>query len=117
MAKLRTTQSGIRLNQTRIAKNGFPDLLVYSRFVAPGVLINKNETMTACAFFRGPYFQSSTEYERDSLAQAVNNAVNMLNDSWLVNIDTFRVPAAGYRDSVFPDATSAIFDLCPVIRA
>ncbi len=94
-------------------KKGLPELLPYLFLIAPGIVANKDGSLTAAWEFWGADTASSTEEERDYIAHQVNQAFMLLGSGWMVHVDAVRRPATTYPEAArshFPDKVSEMID-------
>jgi type IV secretion system protein TrbE len=90
---------------------GFPDLLNYAAFVAPGTILLKDGALLAGFIYAGPDLNSSSPDELASLTHHVNAALARFGDGWMLNVDLIRHESVGYPDNgEFPDPTTRLID-------
>jgi type IV secretion system protein VirB4 len=103
----------LALKTFRDTAAGLPDLLSWSHLIDDGVVLNKDGSLLAGWFYRGPDIASSTDAERNWLASRVNAALARLGAGWTSWVEAVRLPAASYpprERSHFPDAVSRLVD-------
>jgi len=97
-----------RLNKPTSA---LPDLLMFERVVAPGVVATRGGGYIAGWYFRGADVASSTPAEREYVSGRVNAALARLGNGWTSWFDAARIPAPSYVAATpFPDAVSALIE-------
>jgi type IV secretion system protein VirB4 len=84
------------LKHYRDTAAGLPDLLNYAAMIDPGVLLNKDGSLTAGFFYRAQDISSSTPTERNIIAAKMNQVLAKLGNGWAVHIDATRLPIAQY---------------------
>lgn len=96
------------------AKNyGVSDLLLYSKFVSPGVILNTDGSFLKSFWFRGQDLDSSTDDELAYMSHYINMAMCRLGNGWTIHLDCIRRESSGYiktKDCHFTDATSFLID-------
>src|SRR6185437_2077399 len=86
------------------------DHLPWAALVAPGVVLNKDGSFQRTFRFRGPDLESATEAELVAACARINNILRRFGSGWALFFEADRFEAAGYPDSVFPDAASKLVD-------
>lgn len=86
------------------------DWLPWAGLVAPGVVLNKDGSFQRSARFRGPDLDSATQGELIATSARLNNALRRLGSGWALFVEAQRHEAAGYPESVFPEALSWLVD-------
>lgn len=90
---------------------GLSDLLNYAHFVDDGIILNKDGAFLQAFQFRGPDIHSATSAELDALILRFNRLLTVLDDGWMVHIDTLRIPSLTYSSSgFFPSSVAALID-------
>lgn len=92
---------------------GVSDLLLYSKFVNPGIILNTDGSFLKSFWFRGQDLDSSTDDELAYMSHYINMAMCRLGNGWTVHLDCIRRESSGYieaRDCHFIDATSLLID-------
>jgi type IV secretion system protein VirB4 len=88
-------------------KRGMPDLLYYSHFGAPGIVILKDGSLLRIYRLRGPDLKSAVGEELAALTHHGNQALVRLDDGWMLQTDLVRYPSIEYQGGgAFPDATT-----------
>jgi len=103
------TPRGISFDSGREKAKGFSELLQYAAMVDDGIVLLKNGSFLAGWKFRSIDTASSTEVELEALTAQMNNAVKLLGDGWMIQVDAVRKPADYYPPigaSHFPDPVS-----------
>lgn len=101
------------LKHYRDTAAGLPDLLNYAAMIDPGVLLNKDGSLTAGFFYRAQDISSSTPTERNIIAAKMNQVLAKLGNGWAVHIDATRLPIAQYPTNSevhFADPITALMD-------
>ena len=102
-----------RLEKYRSKREGFVDLLNYASEIEPGIILNKNGSLTSSFIYKGDDNASSTPGQRNNVAVKINQALHKLGNGWMINIDAVRRPANKYSDSsesYFADELTAAID-------
>lgn len=90
---------------------GLADLLNYAHFVDEGIILNKDGAFLQAFQFRGPDIHSATSAELDALTLRFNRLLTVLDDGWMIHIDTIRIPSLIYSSSgFFPNSVAALID-------
>lgn len=90
-----------------------PDLLNWAAVPADGVVLQKDGSLLAGWYYRGPDLASATAARQTQAAAAVNGALASLGGEWTIHVDAVRAEAAGYPPasaSAFPDAVTRAID-------
>ena len=103
----------LKLSDYRSKSKGLPDLLPYAALVEPGVILNKDGSLTAGWEVRGQDTASSTESDLSLVSSRFNNAVKLLGSGWMLHMDAIRsghkaYPAPG--KGFFPDPVTRLID-------
>lgn len=100
------------INLTEYTKRpaALADWLPWAALIAPGVVLNKDGSFQRSARFRGPDVDSVTDTELVAITARINNALRRLGSGWAIFVEATRLAAAGYPESVFPDALSWLID-------
>ncbi|MDA8094874.1 MAG: conjugal transfer protein TrbE [Betaproteobacteria bacterium] len=88
----------------------FADLLPWARFVAPGVIMNKNGSLQTTMRYRGPDLYSATPNELLIICARLNNIFKRLPGGWALYAESDHYRVASYPDSVFPDPITHLID-------
>src|SRR5436305_7681784 len=75
------------------------DLMLWAALVAPGVVLNKDGSLTTGWTFQGPDLNSATADELQSLTQQTNRVLMGLDESWILHCDVLRSPASPQPDA------------------
>ncbi|MTK63970.1 MAG: hypothetical protein F8N15_05460 [Methanobacterium sp.] len=103
----------LRLREFRTALKGLADLLPWAAMIDPGIVLNKDASLTTAYFFRGKDMASATPQELDALAVQANAALAKLGTGWMIHVDSIRTPIANYpapEDCHFPDRVTRFID-------
>ena len=100
----------LRLAEYRPHSNRLADYLPWALLIAPGVVLNKDGSFQRSFRFRGPDLESATEAELVAACARLNNVLRRFGSGWALFFEAERFEAAGYPQSRFPDATSALID-------
>lgn len=100
----------LNLREYRDRADRLADHLPWAALVAPGVVLNKDGSFQRTLAFRGPDLESATEAELVSACARANNVLRRFGTGWALFFEAERREAAGYPDSVFPDAASWLVD-------
>lgn len=93
---------------------GVSDLLLFSRFVSPGVIMLVDGSFTTSLKYRGKDLDAATDELINSLNQSINSALGYLGSGWTMHLDCLRYESAGYIDEskcYFNNATSSLIDI------
>jgi len=86
------------LNEFRQKPITLADHLPWAALVAPGVLLNKDGSLSACVKFRGPDLESSTPEEMMAVRARLNNMLKRLGTGWCLHMEARRRQADPYPD-------------------
>ena len=101
----------INLKEFRSSAEGLPDLLNYAFQIDKGVMLNKDGSLTKTFSFFGKDANSSTASELDGISQKISRALNLLDNGWMINIDSIRRVSDKYpQNNHFQDAVSKMID-------
>jgi type IV secretion/conjugal transfer VirB4 family ATPase len=92
---------------------GVSDLLLYSRFVDPGIILNVDGSFMTSFYWRGDDLDSSTEESKNYLSTLVHQAMLHLGTGWCMHLDCVRKESSGYileNECYFTDATTFTID-------
>jgi type IV secretion/conjugal transfer VirB4 family ATPase len=93
--------------------SGLSDLLNWAALVDEGIVQTKSGALIAGFFYQGRDIASSTDAERNYIAQRVNTTLARLGSGWVTWHDAVRMSAPAYsprNQSRFPDPISAAID-------
>jgi type IV secretion/conjugal transfer VirB4 family ATPase len=93
-------------------ERGVSDLLNAAALVDDGIVLNKDGSLTAGWFYRGPDIASCTFQERNALSARLNAALSHLGSGWISQNDACRQTVTGYctGKTGFPDPVTAMID-------
>ncbi len=77
-------------------KKGFRTLINYHNFVADGVIVNKDGSLTGGFYYFGVDLDSLTPEERHAISCQVNAVFATLDGGWTINVDSLRMPVTRY---------------------
>lgn len=101
----------INLREYRSADQGIADRLNYALMAGNGVMLNKDGSLMAGWYFRGPDMESATNAELEALSARLNGALGRFGSGWMLHTDAVRRPAPGYPSKgAFPDKTTRLID-------
>lgn len=103
----------INLQHYRNKAAGLPDILNYAAMVDPGILLNKDGSLTAGFFYRSQDISSATPMERNVIAAKMNQVLAKLGNGWAIHIDASRIPISEYPNHSelhFDDVITALMD-------
>lgn len=103
----------LSLKQFRSKAKGVADLLPWAALIDEGVILNKDGSLMAGWFFRGPDAASMTPEERNYLTSRVNNSLARMGSGWALWFEAVRMDAASYpapEESHFPDPITEMID-------
>ena len=75
------------------------DHLPWAALVAPGIILNKDGSFSACVRFRGPDLESSTSEELMAVRARLNNMLKRLGTGWCLHMEARRRVADPYPNS------------------
>jgi type IV secretory pathway VirB4 component len=78
---------------------GVSDLLLYAKFVDPGIILNTDGSFLKSLWFRGQDLDSSTDDELAYMSHYINMAMCRLGSGWTVHLDCIRRESTGYIKS------------------
>ncbi len=73
--------------------------MLWAALVAPGVVLNKDGSLTTGWTFQGPDLNSATAEELQALTQQTNRVLMGLDESWILHCDVLRSPASAQPDA------------------
>lgn len=103
----------LKLHDFRSKAKGLSDLLPYAALIGPGVILNKDGSLTAAWEVRGQDTASSTPDELAYISAQVNQAVKLLGTGWVMHMDAVRGSSQAYPEahkSAFPDRITQMID-------
>ena len=103
----------LSLREFRTKLQGLADLLPWAALVDPGIILNKDGSLTTAFYFRGQDLASATGQELDAVAVQTNAALAKLETGWMINIDSIRSPVTSYpsrNQCHFPDPVTLLID-------
>lgn len=86
------------------------DHLPWAALVAPGVILNKDGSFSACVSFRGPDLESSTPEELMAVRARLNNMLKRLGTGWCLHMEARRRVADPYPDSAIDNSVAWLVD-------
>lgn len=92
---------------------GVSDLLLYSRFVDEGIILNVDGSFMTSFWYRGDDLDAATEATLNYTSTIVHNAFSSLETGWCMHLDCVRKESSGYipEDKCnFQDATTYSID-------
>jgi len=101
------------LKPYRNPEAGVDDLLNWAALIDNGIVQGKDGTLIGGFFFQGQDVASSTDGERNYIAQQANQALSRLGSGWATWSEAIRLPVASYsprETSHFPDPITALID-------
>ncbi|MCZ8195485.1 MAG: conjugal transfer protein TrbE [Aquidulcibacter sp.] len=87
------------LDEYRKKPISLADHLPWAALVAPGVILNKDGSFSACVRFRGPDLESSTPEELMAVRARLNNMLKRLGTGWCLHLEARRRVADPYPHS------------------
>lgn len=103
----------LNLKIFRDTQKGLPDILNYALCVAPGIILNKDGSLSASFEYRSPDIFSATENERNYVASQINAVLSKFGNGWCFHIDTLRKPLSEYtteNEVNFPNPITKLID-------
>lgn len=103
----------LKLKDYRDRAAALPDLLNYAAVIDPGVILNKDGSLTAGFYYRAQDISSSTNLERNVLAAKMNQLLTKLGTGWVIHTDASRIEISDYPDRAqlfFDDEISNLID-------
>lgn len=92
---------------------GLSDLLLFSRFVDDGVILNVDGSFTTLCRLKPNDMDAETSESREYARLVIHRAVQHLDTGWCLHLDCVRTESTGYiveDDCHFKDATSSSID-------
>lgn len=86
------------------------DHLPWAALVAPGVILNKDGSFSACVRFRGPDLESSTPEELMAVRARLNNMLKRLGTGWCLHMEARRRIADPYPASRIDNPVAWLVD-------
>ncbi len=103
----------IQLRQYRKPGKGVADLLNYAALTDDGVVHNKDGSLLAGFFVRGPDSASMTAGELNQFTAKINSVFRKYGDGWAIWCEVVRMPTDAYLStapSEFPDACTRLIE-------
>ena len=103
----------LNLKGYRSRAKGLADYLPYAAMIAPGVILNKEGSLTAAWEYTGQDSASSTEDDLDQVSWMFSQMLRELDTGWMLHVDAFRKPTSSYPDaglSHFPDPVTQLIE-------
>lgn len=94
----------------KIKKDRLEDVIEWKSFVAPGVILNRDESFMRIYAYRGKDLNSCTEDEVMVNASRLNNIFKRLDDNWVIYAEAVRQQTEPYPEREFLDPLSATID-------
>lgn len=95
----------------RSKQSGLNELLAYMLMPDEQTVVNKDGSFMATFLYRGPDVESSTGSELDQIVASMNQALRMMDSSWMMETNLIRVSATGYpKVEYFPDPVSLMIE-------
>ena len=98
------------LDEFRTKPITLADHLPWAALVAPGVILNKDGSFSACVKFRGPDLESSTSEELMAVRARLNNMLKRLGTGWCLHMEARRRVADPYPDSAIDNPVAWLVD-------
>ena len=98
------------LDEFRTKPITLADHLPWAALVAPGVILNKDGSFSACIRFRGPDLESSTSEELMAVRARLNNMLKRLGTGWCLHMEARRRIADPYPDSAIDNPVAWLVD-------
>lgn len=90
---------------------GVADLLNWNLVAFPGVVLQKDGSFLVGFRYRGVDPTASPDVELNRIADRVGSALGPYTDDWLIDVDLYRQPAAGYAPAgAFPQPALTAID-------
>jgi type IV secretion system protein TrbE len=86
------------------------DHLPWAALVAPGIILNKDGSFSACVRFRGPDLESSTSEELMAVRARLNNMLKRLGTGWCLHMEARRRVADPYPNSNIENSIAWLVD-------
>jgi len=99
------------LKEYRDRAVGYADLLYYAALVEDGIVLNKDGSLLAGWYYRGPDMQSSSPSELEAMTAHLNSIIMRFGNGWMLQVDSIRHSSSGYPEQGhFPDRTTFTID-------
>ena len=86
------------------------DVVPWSALIAPGIVINKDESLMQVFSYAGLDQDSATREELMTMAAKANNYVKRFGEGWCLWFEARRVKANVYKHREFPDVACQLLD-------
>ena len=101
----------ISLRQYRKPGKGVADLLNYAALTDDGVVHNKDGSLLAGFFVRGPDSASMTADDLNQFTARINSVFRKYGDGWAIWCEVVRMPTEAYLSAApFPDACTRLIE-------
>jgi type IV secretion/conjugal transfer VirB4 family ATPase len=98
------------LDEFRRRPASLADHLPWAALAAPGIVLNKDGSLTRGFRFRGPDLESSTDGELTSVRARLNNALRRLGTGWCLHVEARRRSAEAYPDRGAASGVARLID-------
>lgn len=98
------------LDEHKKKRDRLEDIIEWKSFVAPGIIVNRDQSFMRVYSYRGKDLNSCTEDEVLVNAARLNNIFKRLDDNWVIYAEAQRIKTEPYPQREFADALSATFD-------
>lgn len=86
------------------------DAVSWSALIAPGIVVNKDESLMQIFKFAGLDQDSATKEELMTMAAKANNYIKRFGEGWCLWFEARRVKANVYKHREFPDVACQLLD-------
>jgi type IV secretion/conjugal transfer VirB4 family ATPase len=103
----------IPIKEYRSSTKALPDLLNWGALIDDGVVLNKDGSLTAGYYYRGPDQISSSSEMKNAVSAVINRALSRLGNEWMLHQDAIRIQSNQYPDpsnSHFPDPITELIE-------
>jgi type IV secretion system protein TrbE len=98
------------LDEYRRKPISLADHLPWAALVAPGIILNKDGSFSACVRFRGPDLESSTSEELMAVRARLNNMLKRLGTGWCLHMEARRRVADPYPNCNIDNSIAWLVD-------
>jgi len=98
------------LDEFRQKPQTLADHLPWAALVAPGILLNKDGSFSACVAFRGPDLASSSPHELMAVRARLNVMLKRLGTGWCLHMEARRRQAHPYPEDNFANPVAWLID-------
>ena len=98
------------LKEYQIAYSDLASYTPWYAIVAPGIVLNEDESLMKTYTYRGRDLDSATKTELMIMSARVNNILKRFGEGWCFYVEARRSKAETYIDRHFPDKACQMLD-------